>query len=193
MKHLKTFENYNPDNDFQDSEGELPQEVKDALENAVNQLSPEEIEELKTQFVGVTEEEIEDAVEDAQAQAQVDIEAPTNENIISKNKGAIGASLLIASLVSLGILGEEAEHLSNILKDDQTLNVLTNPTWLASSIGLLVGLIMTGSAAKGGFAKAAEASKLEWEKNMVRKGIAKKDENGVLVSLRTGKPITYAR
>ena len=197
MKYLKKFnENFSAINE----NAELPQEVKDALANAVKQLSPEELEALKKQFTGVTPEKIEDAVEKAQDQVQGASEAPTNENLLkkagsflSKHKGTIGATLLVAGLAGLGIKGEQASHLTDILKDNQVINVLKDPVWIASAISVLSGLVMAGTAAKQGFAKAGADAKVEWEKNMVRKGLAKKDENGVLVSLKTGKPLVYAR
>lgn len=195
MKYLKRFnENFSSNESV-----ELPQEVKDALENAVKQLSTEELVALKDKFSEVSEDEIENAVEDAQAQVQSESEK-TNENMfkkagswVSKNKGTIGASLLIASLAGLGIIGQQADHLVNILKDNQTLDVLSNPAWLTSALGFISGIVMTGSAVKQGFDTAKENSKIEWEKNMVRKGLAKKDENGVLISLKTGKELVYNR
>ena len=51
---------------------------------------------------------------------------------------------------------------------------------------------MLARAVKKGHDVARENAKIEWEKNMVRKGLAKKDEKGVLVSLKTGKPLVYA-
>lgn len=197
MKYLKKFnESFSPINE----NVELPQSVKDALANAVKQLSPEELEVLKKQLSGVTEEEIKDAAEEAQAQVQGESETPTNENLfkkagsfISKHKGTIGATLLVAGLAALGVKGEQASHLTNILKDNEVINVLKDPMWLASALSTLTGLVMTGSAVKQGFDKAGADAKIEWEKNMIRKGLAKKDENGVLVSLKSGKPLVYGR
>ena len=75
MKYLKKFnENFSVITE----NSELPQSVKDALANAVKQLSPEEIEALKKQLAGVTEEEIKDAAEEAQDQVQTEHETPTN-------------------------------------------------------------------------------------------------------------------
>ena len=197
MKYLKKFnESFSPINE----NVELPQSVKDALANAVKQLSPEELEVLKKQLSGVTEEEIKDAAEEAQAQVQGESETPTNENLfkkagsfISKHKGTIGATLLVAGLAALGVKGEQASHLTNILKDNEVINVLKDPMWLASALSTLTGLVMTGSAVKQGFDKAGADAKIEWEKNMIRKGLAKKDENGGLVSLKSGKPLVYGR
>ena len=197
MKYLKKF---NEKFSVITENAELPQSVKDALANAVKQLSPEELEALKKQLAGVTEEEIKDAAEEAQAQVQNEPETPTNENLfkkaggfISKHKGTIGATLLIAGLAALGVKGEQASHLTNILKDNEVINVLKDPVWLAAALSSLSGLVMAGSAVKQGFAKAGEDAKIDWEKNMIRKGLAKKDENGVLVSLKTGKTLVYGR
>lgn len=207
------------DNDHLETERaakQLPPEVKKALEDAVSKLSPEDIEALKKQLAGVTKEDIKDAAEEAQAQVQVSpensrpgssldndhlgAERSTNENFfkkagswVSKHKGTIGATLLIAGLGALGVKGEQASHLTDILKDNQVINVLKDPVWLAAALSTLTGLVMTGAAVKQGFAKAGADAKIDWERNMIRKGLAKKDENGVLVSLKTGKPLIYAR
>ncbi len=205
MKYLKKFnENFSTINE----NVELPQSVKDALQDAVSKMSPQDIEALRKQLAGVTEEEIKDAAEEevqaqvqgGQGQSQVQGQAPTNENFlkkagnwISRNRGTIGATLLVGGLATLGLKGEQAEHITNILRDNQTLDVLTDPVWLAASISSLLGLVGIGSAVSSGFKKAGEDAKIAWENNMIKRGLAKKDENGVLVSLKTGKPLVYAR
>ena len=202
MKYLKKFnENFSAINE----NVELPQSVKDTLQDVFSKMSPQDIEALRKQLAGVTEEEIKDVAEEevqaqvqgAQGQAQ---SAPTNENFlkkagnwISRNRGTIGATLLVGGLATLGLKGEQAEHITNILRDNQTLDVLTDPVWLAASISSLLGLVGIGSAVSSGFKKAGEDAKIAWENNMIKRGLAKRDENGVLVSLKTGKPLVYAR
>jgi hypothetical protein len=202
MKYLKKFnENFSAINE----NVELPQSVKDTLQDVFSKMSPQDIEALRKQLAGVTEEEIKDAAEE-EVQAQVQggqgqaQSAPTNENFlkkagnwISRNRGTIGATLLVGGLATLGLKGEQAEHITNILRDNQTLDVLTDPVWLAASISSLLGLVGIGSAVSSGFKKAGEDAKIAWENNMIKRGLAKRDENGVLVSLKTGKPLVYAR
>ena len=126
MKYLKKFnENFSAINE----NVELPQSVKDTLQDVFSKMSPQDIEALRKQLAGVTEEEIKDAAEE-EVQAQVQggqgqaQSAPTNENFLKK---------------------------------------------------------------------AGEDAKIAWENNMIKRGLAKRDENGVLVSLKTGKPLVYAR
>lgn len=203
MKYLKKFnENFSTINE----NVELPQSVKDTLQDVFSKMSPQDIEALRKQLAGVTEEEIKDAAEE-EVQAQVQgggqgqaQSAPTNENFlkkagnwISRNRGTIGATLLVGGLATLGLKGEQAEHITNILRDNQTLDVLTDPVWLAASISSLLGLVGIGSAVSSGFKKAGEDAKIAWENNMIKRGLAKRDENGVLVSIKTGKPLVYAR
>lgn len=202
MKYLKKFnENFSTINE----NVELPQSVKDTLQDVFSKMSPQDIESLRKQLAGVTEEEIKDVAEE-EVQAQVQggqgqaQSAPTNENFlkkagnwISRNRGTIGATLLVGGLAALGLKAEQAEHITNILKDNQTLDVLKDPVWLAASISSLLGLVGIGSAVSSGFKKAGEDAKIAWENNMIKRGLAKKDENGVLVSLKTGKPLVYAR
>ena len=224
MKHLKTYrifenDNFRPgsalDNDHLETERaakQLPQSVKDTLQDVFSKMSPQDIEALRKQLAGVTEEEIKDVAEE-EVQAQVQggqgqvqggqgqaQSAPTNENFlkkagnwISRNRGTIGATLLVGGLAALGLKGEQAEHITNILRDNQTLDVLKDPVWLAASISSLLGLVGIGSAVSSGFKKAGEDAKIAWENNMIKRGLAKRDENGVLVSLKTGKPLVYAR
>jgi len=191
MRYLKKFnENF--------SGQELPQAVKDALEDAISTLSPEDVEALKRQLSGVTEAEIEDAVETAQGQAQAeapqgepDADAPTNENWISRNRGSIGALLLLGGLGALGIKGEIASHITDTLKDNQVINVLQDPVWVGAAISTLAGLLGVGSAVHKGMKQSSEEAKLNWERNMIRKGLAKRDSSGTLINTKTGKPAVY--
>ena len=64
---------------------------------------------------------------------------------------------------------------------------------MSAGISTLLGLVGISTAVKQGFDKAAVDAKINWENNMIKKGLAKKDANGVLISLKTGKPLVYAR
>jgi hypothetical protein len=195
MKYLKKFESFSSVNES----AELPEEVKNALKSAFDRLPEADKAEFKEELADVTPAEIQNAVKKAQNEVQGPAEEGKNESflgkakeVISKNKGTIGVGLLVAGLAALGIKGEQATHLTNILKDNQTLDVLTDPAWLAASLSFLSGLVMTGSAVKAGHDAAKDAAKLKWENNMIKKGLAKRDEKGVLINLKTGKEAVYS-
>ena len=224
MKHLKTYrifenDNFRPssggylDNDHLETERaakQLPPEVKKALEDVVSKLSPSDIEALKKQLAGVTQEDIEDAVEDAQSQSQEYPEnsrpgsmldndhlgterAATNENFlkktgsfISRNKGTIGATLFVLGIAGLGVRGEQLSHITNALRGHEIFNLLKDPALVASCITNLLGLVMTASVVKQGFKQAGESAKLAKEEKLIKMKVAKRDANGDLVG--TGIP-----
>jgi hypothetical protein len=171
----------------------LPKSVTDALADVVSNLSSKDIATLRKQLIGVTPDKIEDAVEKAQDEAQSAPEAK-NESWLGRNKGTIGATLFIGGLAALGIRGEQLSHITDVLKDAQIYgDFFKDPALVSAGISTLLGLVGISTAVKQGFDKAAVDAKINWENNMIKKGLAKKDANGVLISLKTGKPLVYAR
>ena len=210
MKYLKKFnENFSSVNE-NSVEGQLSPEAKKAMQDVVDDLvknlSDEELVKLQGELQGVTPEKVKAAVVKAEVDSK-DSANGMNEgkiwdgikkgfsklgNRISKYSGSIGAIKFLGGLSLLGLKAELLSRVTNTLKFDQVMDVMNDPTLVVAGVTTLIGMIMLARAVKKGHDVARENAKIEWEKNMVRKGLAKKDEKGVLVSLKTGKPLVYA-
>jgi len=203
MKYLKKFnENFSSVNE-NSVEVKLPPGAKEAMQvlvdDLVKNLSDKELVELQGELEGVTPEKIKAAVVKAEVMNEGKIWDGIKKgfsklgNWISKYSGSIGAIKFLGGLSLLGIKAELLSRVTNTLKFDQVMDVMNDPTLVVAGVTTLIGMIMLARAVKKGHDVAAENAKIEWEGNMIRKGLAKKDENGVLISLKTGKPLIYAR